>query len=246
MSHLHQYLLPGIVSVLDAHQCTSVCDYGCGDASLLAELLRQRPDVHYTGIDFLSRFGEIPTAPGITLIDRESADYTVLLDQGGTFDLVISTFALHHFQYPVRELRQLCAMVKPGGLLLLFDHHHDLSSRAGIAKAVMSLVGETMHALKGRYHRHHYTLDEALDLFSTLPVEIVESADEHFPLSTAETTENAAEMLAHNTHTRHMIEQNSGEFWKPIFFPLLDLEARVLQENGLDFGRVLRILARKS
>lgn len=52
---------------------------------------------------------------------RGTADDAALLESLGTFDVIVSSYALHFFEQPAETLRALAARLRPGGTMVLVD-----------------------------------------------------------------------------------------------------------------------------
>lgn len=102
----------------------AVLDAGTGPGLLLVELARRRPDLRVTGIDLsadmvaaarrnLARFGERATA--------STGDVTDLPFPDGSFDLIVSSFSLHHWDHPEAAAPELARVLRPGGQLRVYD-----------------------------------------------------------------------------------------------------------------------------
>jgi 2-polyprenyl-3-methyl-5-hydroxy-6-metoxy-1,4-benzoquinol methylase len=59
-------------------------------------------------------------ADRIDLVEGDAND-TELLEQLGQFDLVYSTYTLHHWDDPETMMKNLLRAVAPGGILLIHD-----------------------------------------------------------------------------------------------------------------------------
>jgi 2-polyprenyl-3-methyl-5-hydroxy-6-metoxy-1,4-benzoquinol methylase len=98
----------------------SVCDLGCGNGHISGRLANLGLEV--TGID--ASASGIATArrayPGVefveTLIDRELSL--------GQFDLVVSSDVIEHMYRPSDLLEAACALLKPGGQIVLGTPYH--------------------------------------------------------------------------------------------------------------------------
>src|ERR1051325_700270 len=102
-----------------------VCDLGCGDGVLTAELLKDNPNLAVTLMD--GSAGMLDAArkrfslqPSLAFVQKS---FQALIEDArdfGEFDLVMSAFAIHHLE--LAEKRALFAAVfnhlRPGGYLL--------------------------------------------------------------------------------------------------------------------------------
>lgn len=102
----------------------AVLDVGTGPGMLLVELGRQRPDLHLTGVDLsadmvaaaernLGEFGTRAVA--------HVGDVTDLPFPGGSFDLIVSSMSLHHWDDPESAVPELARVLRPGGRLYIYD-----------------------------------------------------------------------------------------------------------------------------
>ena len=100
---------------------SKILDVGTGPGVLLVELAKRRTDLHLTGIDLsadmivaatrnLDRFGFRTTA--------QVGDVTNLPFPDGSFDLVVSSLSLHHWDEPEAAVPELARVLRPGGRLV--------------------------------------------------------------------------------------------------------------------------------
>jgi SAM-dependent methyltransferase len=103
-----------------------VLDLGSGDGRLLNMVLDARSGARGVALDFSpamldrlrARFG---ARPDVTIIDH---DLAAALPGLGTFDVVVSSFAIHHLVHPrKRELyEEVWALLEPGGVFCNLEH----------------------------------------------------------------------------------------------------------------------------
>ena len=108
-----------------------VLDVGCGPGWFPLELAECAPQAAVTGID-LSR-PMLTTATAHARAGRHDqavhfaqARGEVLPFADATFDLVVSTLALHHVQDPAAALAELRRVVRPSGRILVADLRRDI------------------------------------------------------------------------------------------------------------------------
>ena len=103
-----------------------VLDLGSGDGRLLDLVLHARPQARGVAVDFSplmleqlhARFGP---ASRVEVIDH---NLDVPLPFLGTFDVVVSSFAIHHLDHErKRQLyEEVCAVLQPGGVFCNLEH----------------------------------------------------------------------------------------------------------------------------
>jgi ubiquinone/menaquinone biosynthesis C-methylase UbiE len=101
-----------------------VLDVGTGPGVLLVELATRRPDLRLTGVDLsadmitaathnLERFGGRAVAV--------AGDVTSLPWADNSFDLIVSSLSLHHWDEPEAAVPELARVLRPGGLIYIYD-----------------------------------------------------------------------------------------------------------------------------
>jgi ubiquinone/menaquinone biosynthesis C-methylase UbiE len=110
-----------------APEDAEVLDVGTGPGVLLVEIARRRPDLRLVGIDLsadmvaaaernLSEFGARASA--------RLGDVTDLPFPDRSFDLIVSSFSLHHWDDPEAAVPELERVLRPGGRLCIYDFRH--------------------------------------------------------------------------------------------------------------------------
>lgn len=103
-------------------------EIGAGPAVLTTTVAEALPDVHITAVevspDMVTVAREHVECEGledrIELVEGDAAD-TEALSQLGQFDLVYSSYSLHHWDDPETVIRNLLPVIAPGGALLIHD-----------------------------------------------------------------------------------------------------------------------------
>ena len=111
------YLLPH----LKPHM--RILDIGCGPGTITAGLADRVPDGHVTGIDAAEGIvGQARAAAGErTNLDFAVGDVYALDYPDGSFDVVHAHQVLQHLGDPVRALREMGRVTRPGGLVAVRD-----------------------------------------------------------------------------------------------------------------------------
>src|SRR5919199_3416305 len=102
----------------------AVLDVGTGPGVLLVELAARRPDLRLTGVDLSADM----VAPGVHNLapfgERARprvGDVTSLPFPDRSFDLIVSSLSLHHWDHPEAAAPELARVLRPGGRVHIYD-----------------------------------------------------------------------------------------------------------------------------
>jgi len=110
-------------------QNARVLDVGCGSGQLAIALARRRQVRAVTGIDVsdtqlhLARENAERVGVNANFLVADAAE---LPFPDASFDVVVSTLSLHHWERPEQALREIRRVLAPGGSLLLLDLRRDV------------------------------------------------------------------------------------------------------------------------
>jgi SAM-dependent methyltransferase len=108
-----------------------VLDLGSGDGRLLDSVLRLRPEASGVALDFspfmLEQLKGRFEPPKIQIVDH---DLENSLPSLGAFDLVVSSFAIHHLPHERKRTlyEEIWALLEPGGVFCNLEHVASASS----------------------------------------------------------------------------------------------------------------------
>jgi ubiquinone/menaquinone biosynthesis C-methylase UbiE len=102
----------------------TVLDVGTGPGVLLVEIARLRPDLRLTGVDLSADMVAAAERNLQELNGRASArrgDVADLPFPADSFDLIVSSLSLHHWDDPRAAGPELARVLRPGGRVYLYD-----------------------------------------------------------------------------------------------------------------------------
>lgn len=104
---------------------TEILDFGCGTGTNLPFLRELFPGIPLHGVDVSNRSLEVAQERQIPGCHLTSYDGALLPFDNATFDLVVVSNVLHHIEpaYRAATLEEICRCIKPGGLLVVFEHN---------------------------------------------------------------------------------------------------------------------------
>jgi ubiquinone/menaquinone biosynthesis C-methylase UbiE len=102
----------------------AVLDVGTGPGVLLVELASRRPDLQLTGVDLSADMITAATRNLEPFGERARArvgDVTNLPFPESSFDLIVSSLSLHHWDHPAAAVPELARILRPGGRVYIYD-----------------------------------------------------------------------------------------------------------------------------
>jgi ubiquinone/menaquinone biosynthesis C-methylase UbiE len=108
-----------------------VLDLGCGPGYLVVDLAAQAPGLRVTGIDLSPAMLHLARAhaqsEGMDAgVGFKQADAQRIPVPDRSFDLVVSSFSLHHWSDPAAVFDEVARILRPGGSFLIRDLRRDL------------------------------------------------------------------------------------------------------------------------
>lgn len=256
MDSLYTLLCKKIDRIIKRNNIKSICDYGCGEAELLFELKKMNPQLErVAGIDYFSRF-ENRKRPdteenenwNIEFVDKSSKNFKKMVEdckENQGFDLILSTFSLHHWEFPVKEIQRIHSMLAPNGFMVTIDFGFDNKNESEKVKNLSCFIDQILHACKKSYHRHHFTIAQTLDLLKSADFHI-EKALEFEYKETAEDKEKSLKEILNINKAKVKSLEKAPEIYKAIFSDLFALEKELLLKHGIDYSRLFIIKGKKN
>lgn len=106
----------------------SVLDVGCGPGSITIDLARRVPQGYAVGVEYvpdpLDTARQLAASENITNVSFEVGAIHSLRFPDNSFDIVHAHQVLQHIGDPVRALREMRRVVKPGGLVACRGSSH--------------------------------------------------------------------------------------------------------------------------
>jgi SAM-dependent methyltransferase len=103
-----------------------VLEVGSGPGRLAVRLAELATDVRVTGIDITPEMVERANALAARTdvadrVEFRIGDVASLPFADASFDVVVSTFSLHHWQHPAMGLAEIYRVLRPGGVARIYD-----------------------------------------------------------------------------------------------------------------------------
>jgi ubiquinone/menaquinone biosynthesis C-methylase UbiE len=102
----------------------AVLDVGTGPGVLLVELATRRPDLKLTGVDLSADMVAAATrnlAPFGGRARASVGDVTELPFPDRSFDAIVSSLSVHHWDHPDAAVPELARVLRPGGRVHIYD-----------------------------------------------------------------------------------------------------------------------------
>lgn len=107
-----------------APEGSTVLDVGTGPGVLLVELATRRPDLRLTGVDLSADMIAAATRNLEPFGQRarvQVGDVTNLPFPDRSFDLIVSSLSLHHWDHPEAAVPELARVLRPDGRIHIYD-----------------------------------------------------------------------------------------------------------------------------
>lgn len=135
--------LSALMQMLQIQPDMQILDLGTGSGYLAFALARRHPDVTVTGLDIAAE----TLARNQAQAEREQLPNLRFVSYGGTempfadgtFDAVVSRYALHHFSDMESSIAEISRVLKPDGCFLLSDPAPDDADAARFIDAYMQV-----------------------------------------------------------------------------------------------------------
>jgi ubiquinone/menaquinone biosynthesis C-methylase UbiE len=112
-----------IVDAAEPGPADTALDVACGGGIVVCALAPQVK--HATGIDMtpamLDRARALAAEKGVANVSWQEGDVTALPYPDGSFTIVVTRFAVHHFPDPLAVLREMVRVCAPGGRIVVVD-----------------------------------------------------------------------------------------------------------------------------
>jgi ubiquinone/menaquinone biosynthesis C-methylase UbiE len=102
-----------------------VLDVGCGTGALLYQLQVLHPDARLAGVDLVPEMLKVARRRLPPAVELHEARAECLPYADNRFDVVLSCNVLHDIRDPIRVLREMSRVLRPGGDLVVTDWCND-------------------------------------------------------------------------------------------------------------------------
>lgn len=115
------HLVPTLQAIAKANPELNLLDVGAGSGTITASLAKYMPQGHITAVDLsdevLQRAAKHAEQVGSTNISFQTANVYELPFPDGNFDVVHASQVIAHLDSPVRALKEMLRVTKPGGVV---------------------------------------------------------------------------------------------------------------------------------
>ena len=144
-----RFYLNGFLRIMeDQNKNGKFLEIGSGPGYQTVEIIKRFPGTQVTALEPSSDMIKVATgysqsqgtSNGLTFV-KGAVEDNGLIQNLGTFDLIFSTFSLHHWEEPIKAMRNLYGALKPGGVILIYDFERHwftyyLPIKKGIAESI--------------------------------------------------------------------------------------------------------------
>lgn len=165
-------LISKLIEELDLQPDQRLLDLGCGKGIFLIEAAKRLEPKNAYGVDIWDKYDHSDNSVGETLNNArkegvevciQTADIRSLPFPDGSFDAVVSSFAIHSIQGECgrdKALFEMLRVLKPGGKFFLLDIHYGQKYADFLKDLEISCTKAsffpTIYILKGKKPKHSY------------------------------------------------------------------------------------------
>ncbi|MBD3216029.1 MAG: methyltransferase domain-containing protein [Candidatus Lokiarchaeota archaeon] len=167
-----------VSKIRDMNPTGTIVDLGCGSGNLIVKIAKDIKDVELIGVDISSEMlqrakkrAEKQNLDSHIKFKTGSADSLPFSDN--SINMIVSSLSLHHWEDPLKSLKEINRVLKNDGKLLLFDFRRDarrffyvlliFATRVVVPKALKE-INEPLGSLKAGY-----TLREINEILESSP-----------------------------------------------------------------------------
>lgn len=167
-----------IKKFLDPRRADKILEIGCGRGFLTKRIQEVSPNTY--GVDINPESIAKAVANNISVMDAENLEF-----EDGSFDKIYSSHTIEHVPDPVKMLREIERVLRPGGKVLLIYPAEPIRGLFSLIPAIMAFK----NPLKARdIHLHKLNPEKIKKMIKDLKLEYVESnfsllnSPQHFTL----------------------------------------------------------------